>query len=290
MRLVKFNKTECGVDFLMKVGSPKDLVGDMSDKTPFRSDMFEVFFFRKASGSIVIKDKDIKLRDNMILIVSPFMRRQWQLDPDTLDYRFVFFQEDFINELISDKYFVYRLLYSYPTSTPPVLDVSAEDMKGYFSYIDGMIEEQAHPVADSYHMLLSSLYSLLLKVNRRYAKEYNLPFSVPKNNYAYKFKQLLELHVAKNLTVNEYAELVGVSRICLNKSVKEQFGVTAKEMIQHRMLDEIKNLLLYSGLSVKEISFQLHFSEPNHLMRFFKAQTGQTIGEFLDGYQIGSNG
>lgn len=289
MRLVKFNKTECGVDFLMKVGSPKDLVGDMSDTTPFRSDLFEVFFFRKANGSIVIKDKEIELHDNMILVVSPFIRRQWKLDPDTLDYRFIFFQEDFINELISDKYFVYRLLYSYPTSTPPVLSVSADEMDGYFSYIDGMIEEQTHPVADSYHMLLSSLYSLLLKVNRRYAKEYNLPFSAPKNNYAYKFKQLLELHVAKNLTVNEYAELVGISRICLNKSVREQFGVTAKDMIQHRMLDEIKNMLLYSGLSVKEISSQLHFSEPNHLMRFFKSQTGQTIGEFLDGYQIGRN-
>ncbi len=47
MRPVKLDKTECGVDFLMKVGSPKDLVGDMSDKTPFRSDLFEVFFFRK---------------------------------------------------------------------------------------------------------------------------------------------------------------------------------------------------------------------------------------------------
>ena len=55
------------------------------------------------------------------------------------------------------------------------------------------------------------------------------------------------------------------------------------------MLDDIKNMLLYSGLSVKEISSQLHFSEPNHLMRFFKSQTGQTIGEFLDGYQIGRN-
>lgn len=31
----------------MKVGYPKDLVGDMSDKTLFRSDLFEVFFFRK---------------------------------------------------------------------------------------------------------------------------------------------------------------------------------------------------------------------------------------------------
>ncbi len=47
MRLVKFNKTECGVDFLMKVGSPKDLVGDMSGTTPFRSDLFEVFFSKK---------------------------------------------------------------------------------------------------------------------------------------------------------------------------------------------------------------------------------------------------
>lgn len=289
MRLVKFNKTECGVDFLMKVGLPKDMVGDMSDTTPFRSDLFEIFFFRKANGSIVIKDKEFELNNNMILIVSPFIRRQWRLNPDTVDYRFVFFQEDFINELISDKYFVYRLLYSYPTSTPPVLAVSDVEMNGYFSFIDDMIEEQTHPVADSYHLLLSSLYSLLLKVNRRYAREYSLPFNVPKNNYAYKFKQLLELNVAKNLTVNEYAELVGISRICLNKSVKEQFGVTAKEMIQHRMLDDIKNMLLYSGMSVKEISFQLHFSEPNHLMRFFKAQTGQTISEFLAGYQNGRN-
>ena len=288
MRLIKFNKTECGVDFLMKVGSPKHLIGDMSDKTPFRSDLFEVFFFRKGNGSIIIKDKVIQLHDNMILIVSPFIRRQWNLDPETLDYRFVFFQEDFINELISDKYFVYRLLYSYPTSIPPVLELSAEEMDGYFSYIDDMIEEQTHPLADSYHMLLSSLYSLLLKINRKYAKEYNLPFNVPKNNYAYKFKQLLELNVAKNLTVNEYAELVGVSRICLNKSVKEQFGITATEMIRRRMVDEIKDMLLYSGLSVKEISFLLHFSEPNHMMRFFKTQTGKTISEFLAGYQIGS--
>lgn len=47
------------------------------------------------------------------------------------------------------------------------------------------------------------------------------------------------------------------------------------------MLDEIKDMLLYSVLSVKEISFRLNFSEPNHLMSFFKAQTGQTISEFF---------
>jgi len=45
---------------------------------------------------------------------------------------------------------------------------------------------------------------------------------------------------------------------------------------------EIKNDLLFSGLSVKEIAYNLQFSAPNHLMRFFKRQTGTTVGEYIE--------
>jgi AraC family transcriptional activator of pobA len=38
---------------------------------------------------------------------------------------------------------------------------------------------------------------------------------------------------------------------------------------------------LHSKLTVSEIAFELNFSEPNHLMRFFKSQTGMTTTEFL---------
>ena len=98
----------------------------------------------------------------------------------------------------------------------------------------------------------------------------------------------MEKHIADNLTVNDYAEMTGVSRICLNKNVKEQFGTTVSDMIRSRMVEEIKSRLLFSGLSVKEVAFSLHFSEPNHMMRFFKSQTGQTVCEFVSGYQNGS--
>lgn len=40
------------------------------------------------------------------------------------------------------------------------------------------------------------------------------------------------------------------------------------------MVEETKSRLLFSSLSVKEVAFSLHFSEPNHMMRFFKSQTG----------------
>lgn len=288
MKIIEFSKTGCGVDFLMKVGSKKELKANISDFAPFKSDFFEIYLFQKGNGKVQIGEKPIDLHDNMILFISPYQRRKWDVDEDALEFKFVIFQEEFINNLISDKYFVYRLLYCYQTTCPPLLNMDPNEMQGYIDYITDMEYEQLHLMADSYHMLLASLYGLLVKLNRQYAKEYNLPFIAPKNNYAYKFKQLLEQRIADNLTVNDYAELTGVSRICLNRTVKEHFGVTVSEMIKHRMVEEIKTRLLFSGLSVKEVAYSLHFSEPNHMMRFFKSQTGMTVCEYVKDYQNGS--
>ena len=110
MKLIEFSKTECGVDFLMKVGPKKDLKGNISDLSPFKFDFFEIFFFRKGNGRILLGDRTIPIHDNTILFISPFQRQKWEVDEDALDFKFVIFQEEFISNLISDKYFVYRLL------------------------------------------------------------------------------------------------------------------------------------------------------------------------------------
>lgn len=48
------------------------------------------------------------------------------------------------------------------------------------------------------------------------------------------------------------------------------------------VLDEIKQEL---NLPLT-IADRFGFLEPNHLMRFFKAQTGQTIGEYMKEYSL----
>jgi len=80
---------------------------------------------------------------------------------------------------------------------------------------------------------------------------------------------------------------LGISRISLNKAVKDQFNVTATELLKQRLLIEIKDYLVHTELTVAEIAHELHFSEPNHLMRFFKTQTAMTTSEFLLDYQNG---
>ena len=47
-----------------------------------------------------------------------------------------------------------------------------------------MKSELLSPVADSYHMIVSYLYEFLLRLNRYYAKMFNLPLRLPLNNYA----------------------------------------------------------------------------------------------------------
>ena len=85
--------------------------------------------------------------------------------------------------------------------------------------------------------LCQCFYYLLVIINRAYAQTYRLPVEVPKNNYAFKFKDLLEKHIRTTQRVQEYADMLRVSRITLNNSVMAQFGVSAIHLLKQRLLE-----------------------------------------------------
>jgi AraC family transcriptional activator of pobA len=95
----------------------------------------------------------------------------------------------------------------------------------------------------------------------------------------------MEQFIREKQRVNEYATLMGISRITLNQAAKAQFNTTATHLLRQRLLFEIQDLLIHSDHSVNQIAFDLNFSEPNHLMRFFKTQTGKTIGAFIQEFK-----
>ncbi len=49
-----------------------------------------------------------------------------------------------------------------------------------------------------------------------------------------------------------------------------QFGVSAIHLLKQRLLEELKNELLFSNLNVSQLADEFHFSDPSHLMRFFQ--------------------
>lgn len=279
--LLKYSKSSCGVDFLLNTAESSEKTGWFNLDKRYKTDFFEFYFFRKAEGYMLLAGRKIILHSNMVLVISPFQLQEWHVDLDKLDYTFLIFQEEFINNFLSDKYFMYRLLYCYQHDYPTFFDMSTEEMAPLLSQLLQMKKELRNPIADSYHMIVACLYQFLLLLNRFYANRFDLPFDPPLNNYAYQYKELLEKNISEKTRVADYAEMMNISRVTLNKAVMREFGLSAVHLLKQRLLQEVKSDLLFTGLSVKEIAYRLHFSEPNHLMRFFKQMTGQTINEFL---------
>ena len=284
---VPFSKTRCGVDFYINTGESKDICGVLTEHRTFKTDFFSFYFFRRANGYVLLNFRKIELRDDMVLLLSPHQQQEWHVDEAELDYTFLIFREDFMRTFIADKFFVYRLLYYYQTDTPPYLFAAPEELAEYMRLLGKIKQELLHPVADTYNLIVSVLYYLLVVINRAYAKTYRLPVEVPKNNYAFQFKDLLEKHIHTVQRVQEYADILRVSRITLNNSVMAQFGVSATHLLKQRLLEELKNELLFSDRNVSQLADEFHFSDPSHLLRFFKQQPGKTFTQYAADYKNG---
>nr|WP_294932487.1 AraC family transcriptional regulator [uncultured Flavobacterium sp.] len=289
MRTQKFHKTECGVDFLINVLPFADVKESYLKKESYNTDYLEIVFFRKGSGHLILNHDKITISDNSIIFISPFQKREWNLNKEDLDFVVLVFQEDFLNDFFSDKLFTYRLLYFYQLEFPLNMQIDEVLIERYYALLAEIKSELVKTRFDSVHIIRSLIYYLLQKLNREYTEKYHLALEKNQSNEAFQFKQLIEIHINEKQRINDYVELLKVNRIALNKAVKEQFNVTASHLLKQRLLVEIKDHLIHSKLTVAEIAFKLNFSEPNHLMRFFKNQTGITTTDFLNEYQNGIN-
>lgn len=250
----------------------------------YSTNFFEILFFKVGNGQIWINDKKIELTDNSIIFLSPAQRHCYHLDIKPTEFRYLTFKEEFLYTFLADKYFTYRLHYYYQTVYPPVLNVNPQSFEHLFNTLYEMESEIKKYSIGSLSIINSLLYYILSQLNRSYAEYYNIPVIHVDNNIAYQFKELIEKDMSGKQTVAEYASKLGISRVTLNTAVKTQFGLTATELLKNKLIHNIKNDLVENNLSVAYLSEKYGFSEPNHLMRFFKSQTGQTIGAYLDEY------
>lgn len=80
--------------------------------------------------------------------------------------------------------------------------------------------------------------------------------------------------------VSEYASLLNISAGHLSEVIKNQSGKPAIKHIHERQALEARRLLFHTGSSLKEIAFDLGFSDASYFNRFFKRECGVTPVEY----------
>jgi len=85
---------------------------------------------------------------------------------------------------------------------------------------------------------------------------------------------LIEENFKFGLGLDYISEALGLNKHTLRKKFKTDLGITLNEYINLRIVERAKSLLLKTDLTLKEISFELGFSDEFYFSRFFKRYIG----------------
>ncbi|WP_329579328.1 helix-turn-helix domain-containing protein [Streptomyces sp. NBC_01361] len=95
-----------------------------------------------------------------------------------------------------------------------------------------------------------------------------------------RFHAAVERDHAVTRRVEDYAAALGYSTRTLTRATLAATGRTAKQYVDDRVLLEAKRLLQHSGLTAKEVTVRLGFTDASDFTKFFRLRTGTTPGAF----------
>ena len=108
------------------------------------------------------------------------------------------------------------------------------------------------------------------------------------DNLLKEFEELLSKNLNTSRSVKYYADLLAISTKKLNSITKANWGITAKEFIEERIIHESKKILLETPDTIKQISYTLGFTEPTNFNKFFKKFTSTTPLQFREQFNKGT--
>lgn len=94
------------------------------------------------------------------------------------------------------------------------------------------------------------------------------------------FTRLVERDFCQHRSVEQYAAQLDITPAYLNTLARRFTGHTAQGVLHRRLLLEARRQLIYTAMTVSQISDALGFSEPAYFSRFFKRLTGQAPRDF----------
>ncbi|MCW8329143.1 AraC family transcriptional regulator [Photobacterium sp. SDRW27] len=241
---------------------------------PHRVDFYALILVTEGSGFHYIDNKMYHCRPGTLFVLSPQQVHYFESKFQWNGYVVTFEDSQvFPIDNLDANYAMTKAIRSVDVMTE-VLDVVGKDF-------DSLYEEFHQPVdIASGHIQRNLLQNILFKIFFR--TNYSLQkISKSKEMEDFQlFSDEVERAYMTKHNVSEYTEKLRMTAKRLNTICKKVKGMSAKQVVDARLLLEAKRLLGYTSTPISEVALILGFNEPTNLAKFFRRHTDISPTEF----------
>lgn len=157
-------------------------------------------------------------------------------------------------------------------------DASAKErVKTVFDILQILLHYTNQPLDTA--IILTYMNSLLTELNHTYFQGKGQPTGSKLSKYI-QFRLTVETHLTEQNSISSIVEQLAITTSNLYGIVKEFAGISPKEFVTHRLILEAQRKLRYQNFSVKELAYELGYTDPDYFSRLFKKNTGKSVSEF----------
>ena len=248
-------------------------------------DFYSVILFTKGNGSIKISNDSYAVQPQTICLVAPNQLHSFEGLKDVEGIIFFFCQDFYVEEFS----FV-RLLntFSYTSQLDrnngnSCISLSDTEFSSVTSTINSIQQEyEAYtPSNNSAVIIRSHLNIMLLKLSAMYEAR----SGKSKTNDSiliHSLSHMVDSYFIKEQQLGFYTSAFNISESQLNDICNKHFNCGLKKILQNRLMQEARKLLLSTDLSISEIAYKLNFEDNSYFNKVFKSKTGLTPKRFRD--------
>jgi len=244
---------------------------------PHKHDFFQLFYMLDGAGTALVRDKEIELCEGRILIIPPNTEHSIYaskgISLKTLDTKFNVNSFGLRRELAR----IIEPLDDTGNQIRQILErIRMEGMKGVAWY------------RELCNALLVQVIILMLRLRSGEVSKPQYPAGGTNGNeMSDRIRSFIHANFSRDICLKEIGDHVGYTPEYLSKLFSSMMGVSVHHYLMHVRIEHAKELLKYSNLPIKEISFECGFKSIHHFSRAFKDSQGAPPASWREQEQQG---
>ncbi|HMH33481.1 MAG TPA: helix-turn-helix domain-containing protein [Puia sp.] len=240
---------------------------------------YKIIWVVNGSGTNWMDLEQTAIANNTLYFIKPSQAHRFQPEADVKGY-VVCFTDAFLDiEDPRSETAYYNYLFTLFASARGIA-IKSEIFPDLLDITEKMIKLCNH--SDLFRMEILRRYFKIFLLYLTRELEGNFHVAIQSRNFelVQRFLSLLDKKFKTHKKVSDYASDIVVTPNYLNEITKKITGYSAGHHIRQRVALEAKRLSVYSDTGMKEIAYNLGFSDSAHFSKFFKTVTGMNFRDF----------